>query len=207
MASPHTSLTEMFASHGAHAAATTGAVTAVAAAQNNTRVATAETRLAALTAAAAAKNNSMVAAEKNKTAAFDAMMAAIEQKQGQMWVIKDFDKLEGKVVGSGKCPGIVQSHGGLPLVKAWFEGPKVRGLSVTPYGTAVATFVNGRYPNWETGNHVAIYIDQHPAKGVLVFDQWTGEPAGYRWMKFGDGVSDRSNDGAALSIILTRKAN
>ena len=72
MASPNTSLAQMFASHGAHAAAKVGAVTAVAAAQNNTRVATAETRLAALTAAAAAKNNSMVAAEKNKTAAFDA---------------------------------------------------------------------------------------------------------------------------------------
>ena len=80
MASPNTSLAQMFASHGAHAAAKVGAVTAVAAAQNNTRVATAETRVAALTAAAAARNNSMVAAEKNKTAAFDAMMALIEQK-------------------------------------------------------------------------------------------------------------------------------
>lgn len=209
MASPHTSLAEMFASHGEQAAAKAGAATAVAAAKNNTRVATAEARLAALTAAAAAKNNSMVAAEKNKTAAFDAMMAAIEQKQGQMWVIKDFDKLKDKPCGSGKCPGIVQTHGGLPLVKFWFEGPKVRGLSVIPYGTAVATFVDGTYPNWETGNHVAIYIDQHPAKGVLVFDQWTGEPAGYRWMKFKDeaGIVDRSDNGTALSIILTRKAN
>jgi hypothetical protein len=171
MASPHTSFADMQAAHADHAAAKMAAMTAVAAAQNNTRVATAESRLAALTAAAAAKNNSMVAAEKNKTAAFDAMMAAIAQKQGQMWVIKDFDALKGKVVGSGKCPGIVQSHGGLPQVKVWFEGPKVRGLTAIPYGTAIATFVNGRYPNWQTGNHVAIYIDQHPAKGVLVFDQ------------------------------------
>lgn len=208
MASPNTSLAKMFAQQGADALAKTGAVTAVAAAKNNTRVATAECRLAALTAAAAAKNNSMVAAEP-----YRAMMAMIEQKQGRMWVIKDFEKLEGEMVGSGECPGIVQTHGGLPMVRFWFEGPKVRGLSVIPLGTAVATFVDGKYQNWEHGNHVAIYIDQHPAKGVLVFDQWKGDvpeddsPAGYRWMKFGDGVRDRSDDGAALSIILTRKAN
>jgi hypothetical protein len=183
MASPNTSLAEVLRLQGLDAMRSTGAVTA----------------------AAAARNNSMIAARLNNEAVLKAM---IDRAQGQMWVIKDFDKLRDTVVGSGKCPGIVQSHGGLPLVRFWFEGPKVRGTPAIPYGTAVATFVDGKYPNWEHGNHVAIYIDQDPVKGVLVFDQWTGQPAGYRWMKYKDeaGIVDRSNNGSALSIVLTRKA-
>jgi hypothetical protein len=180
MASPNTSLAELARQQALDVMRSTGA----------------------LTAALVARNNSLIAAQKNNEAALQAM---IDRLNGKMWVIKDFDKLRGKVVGSGQCPGIVQSYGGLPLVRFWFEGPKVKGTPAIPHGTAVATFVNGKYPNWKHGNHVAIYCDQDPARGVLVFDQWTGEPAGYRWMKFGDGVSDRSNDGAALSIILTAK--
>jgi hypothetical protein len=157
----------------------------------------------ALTAALVAKNNSLIAAQKHNEAVLQSM---IDRLNGKMWVIKDFERLKDKVVGSGQCPGIVQSHGGLPFVRLWFAGPKVKGTPAIPYGTAVATFVDGKYPNWKHGNHVAIYIDQDPVKGVLVFDQWTGQPAGYRWMEFGDGVTDRSNDGAALSIILTAKA-
>lgn len=204
----YTSLRQMYADAAADAAAKAQALTAAAAAKNNSFVATAECRLAARTAAAAAKNNSMVAA-----APFNQMMAMIEQKRGRMWVIKDFEKLEGEWVGSGQCPGIVQHHGRVPKAEFWFEGPKVRGRDAIPYGTAVATFVNGRYANAKHGNHVAIYIRQHPIEGVLVFDQWTHEnpdkrkPAGLRWMPFGDGVTDRSNDGAALSIILTAKTD
>jgi hypothetical protein len=208
MASPSTSVGKMYADAAAEAAGKAQALTAAAAAKNNSFVATADGRLAALTAAAAAKNNSMVAA-----APFNQMMAMIEQRQGRMWVIKDFEKLEGQLVGTGQCPAIVQTHGQVPKAEFWFEGPRVRGRDVIPYGTAVATFVNGRYQNNKHGNHVAIYIKQHPVDGVLVFDQWTHEdpekrkPAGPRWMPFGDGVTDPSNDGAALSIILTRKTN
>lgn len=134
-----------------------------------------------------------------------ALQVEIEALQGKMWVITGFEKLAGKVVGSGQCPGIVQSYGGLPLTKTWFAGPKVRDRTIIPAGTAIATFVNGRYPNKAHGNHVAIYVKQDSAKGLYVFDQWTGRAAGYRWMKWGDGVSDPSNDGAAMSIILTSK--
>jgi hypothetical protein len=180
MASPNTSLAEIARLQGLDAMRSTGAVTA----------------------ALVAKNNSLIAARMHNEAVLQSM---IDRLNGKMWVIKDFERLKDRVVGSGQCPGIVQHHGGLPLVRTWFEGPKVKGTPAIPYGTAVATFVAGKYPNWQHGNHVAIYIDQDPAKGVLVFDQWTGQPAGYRWMKFGDGVKDRSNDGAALSIILTAK--
>lgn len=40
-------------------------------------------------------------------------------------------------------------------------------------GTAIATFVNGKYPNKPTGNHAALYVSQD-ASGVTVVDQWTG---------------------------------
>jgi hypothetical protein len=131
----------------------------------------------------------------------------IDEKNGKMWVLSGFEKLKGKVIGSGQCPGIVQTFGHLPLTKYWFEGPKVKGVDVIPYGTAIATFIDGKYKSLQHGNHVAIYIDQDPVKGVLVFDQWTGQPAHYRYLKWGDGFTDRSNDGAAMSIILTPKDN
>jgi hypothetical protein len=160
----------------------------------------ASVRAAAQSAAIITKNASAAAALANNQAVFDKSIA-----HGKMWVIEGFEKLKGKAVGSGQCPGIVQAYGGLPKTKEWFEGPKVKGNPMIPYGAAVATFVYGKYPNLAHGNHVAIYIDQDPAKGVLVFDQWTGHPADYRWMPFKDGITDRSNDGAALSVILTPK--
>jgi len=128
----------------------------------------------------------------------------IDEKNGKMWVIEGFEKLK-TPQGNGQCPGIVQGYGHLPLAKYWFAGPKVRGINVIPYGTAIATFVDGRYQNLAHGNHVAIYIDQDAVKGLLVFDQWTNMPPHYRWMAWGDGFTDRSNDGSAMSIILTPK--
>ena len=83
-----------------------------------------------------------------------------------------------------------------------------------PYGTAIATFVNGVYPNWTHGNHAAIFggrwSGHHKGKlasGILIFDQWKGKENGPNWrlVFYGDGVSDRSNDGAAFSVILTAK--
>lgn len=122
----------------------------------------------------------------------------------QMWIIKDFEKLEGEVVGSGQCPAICQSHGGMPHSSQWIEGPKVKGKTDLPSGTAIATFINGKYPSKSHGNHVAIYISQD-AKGITVFDQWVGRPAGYRVILFKKGSGDPSNDGDAFSVILTSK--
>ena len=154
--------------------------------------------LGAMTAAAAAKNNSLVAARTG-------FLQQVEQL-GKMWVIEGFENLK-EPVGSGECPGIVQSFGGLPSTSTWFAGPKVRGNPYIPYGTALATFVNGKYPNQKSGNHVAIYISQDPANGILVFDQWHGQKPHYRYMQFldNDGLTNPSNNGSAFSIILSPK--
>jgi hypothetical protein len=153
------------------------------------------------------------AAHKRGAAAIDVLKAAIDAIGAvwangagmRMWIIEDFERFEGKLYGNGQCPQICQLHGGVPHSSTWVEGPKVRGNIGIPRGAAIATFIGGRYPSHAHGNHVAIYIEQDEVTGVRVFDQWKGKKsgAGYRWLKWGDGVSDRSNDGAAMSVILT----
>lgn len=51
-------------------------------------------------------------------------------------------------------------------------------------GTAIATFVNGRYPNYSHGNHAAIFIRALP-NGIEVFDQWRGAKPAKRTIRFG----------------------
>lgn len=44
-------------------------------------------------------------------------------------------------------------------------------------GTAIATFINGKYANHQQGNHAALYMGQ-TLNGILVMDQWTGKRPG-----------------------------
>ena len=145
---------------------------------------------------------SAAAAQKSNQKTFDDMVAARHPKW-RIWKLEGFEKFLGQVVGSGQCPAIVQVYGGLPKVKHWREGPKVRGNTLIPYGTAIATFIHGIYPNMVHGNHTAIYLEQDPRRGVHVFEQFKGVGAQKRWLPFMDGKSNRSNDGAAFSVILT----
>jgi hypothetical protein len=87
---------------------------------------------------------------------------------------------------------------------SWREGTKVTkgGLTIAP-GTAIATFVDGKFSHLGSPNqHAAVYLgqDEH---GIQVLDQWKGKV---------DGVSPRtlfwkptktglSNDGNAFSVI------
>jgi hypothetical protein len=41
-------------------------------------------------------------------------------------------------------------------------------------GTAIATFVNGRYPTDDLGKHAAIYLS-HDKNGIEVLDQWNAQ--------------------------------
>jgi len=139
----------------------------------------------------------------------------IDFNRDQMWVLKDFEKLKGgPLLGNGSCAQLPQIHGGLPKTACWKQGPKVHGNAVIiPYGTAIATFVNGVYPNWPHGNHAAIFGSHWSghyggklASGIMIFDQWKGKKTpDWRLVFYGDGVSDRSNDGAAFSVIVTAK--
>lgn len=75
------------------------------------------------------------------------------------------------VVGSHHCVALVQHYAGAPTTPHWKQGETVVGNSALRAGTAIATFVNGRYPNLAHGNHAAFYIRQG-LNGIYIADQW-----------------------------------
>ncbi|PMS34777.1 hypothetical protein B0G57_113178 [Trinickia symbiotica] len=82
----------------------------------------------------------------------------------------------------------------------------MRGNWALPKGTAIATFVNGRYPNRPTGNHAAFYLSQDVI-GIVVIDQWsTSGTIRKRRLRFlgkdknGNYISP-SDNGDAFSVI------
>ena len=80
--------------------------------------------------------------------------------------------LDGKpVVGSHQCVALVQEYAGAPLTSSWRQGDAVLGNKALKTGTAIATFVDGRYANRAHGNHAALYVGQ-VANGIIVADQW-----------------------------------
>jgi hypothetical protein len=68
-------------------------------------------------------------------------------------------------------------------------------------GTAIATFVNGKYPQNATG-HAAVYLSQNEA-GIQVLDQWASQgkvlKRTIRWIPLRAG--DLVNDAKAFSVI------
>lgn len=80
--------------------------------------------------------------------------------------------LKGKpVVGSHQCVALVQEYAGAPTTTYWRQGEAVFGNKTLKEGTAIATFVDGRYANRPHGNHAALYVRQ-AANGIFVVDQW-----------------------------------
>lgn len=106
---------------------------------------------------------------------------------------------EGRVVGDGACVALVAQCFGAPDSSRWKEGKRVKGASVFP-GTAIATFVDGRYPQGPAGQHAAIYIEQD-TDGIVVWDQWPGQPIQRRKILFRGGEGPRFTDGDAFSVI------
>ena len=75
------------------------------------------------------------------------------------------------VVGSHQCVELVQEYAGAPTTPHWRQGDAVVGNAMLRPGTAIATFVNGRYPSHRHGNHAALYVRQGIG-GIYVADQW-----------------------------------
>lgn len=89
------------------------------------------------------------------------------------FVYADVDQLQNTAkVGSGHCVALVQHYAKAPVAASWSEGNAVFGNIALAKGTAIATFVNGKYPNLSTGNHAALYVSQD-ATGIWIMDQWT----------------------------------
>lgn len=126
------------------------------------------------------------------------------------YVYANVDDLEGKPkVSTGSCAALVQYYRSVGKASGWVEGTVVKGNGNTiAKGTAIATFVNGVYPNQASGNHAAFYISQD-ANGIKVMDQWSSKASiGSRILQFkgknADGTfKDPSNNGDAFSVIMT----
>lgn len=76
-----------------------------------------------------------------------------------------------ELVGTHQCVALLQHYAKVPHTSSWTEGSKVLGNSKIARGTAIATFVKGKYPNKSSGNHAAFYLNQN-AGGIWVIDQW-----------------------------------
>ena len=117
------------------------------------------------------------------------------------YVCKTPESFEGKKVGSGQCVAFVQQVAKAPHTSFWVEGSKVRGAKDLARGTAIATFVTGKYLNLPTGNHAAIY-DSQDASGIWVWDQWLAQGCvKKRLIRFKNGSGSASNDGDRFSVI------
>jgi hypothetical protein len=92
---------------------------------------------------------------------------------------------------------------GIPGTTAWKEGRKVtKGDGTILPGTAIATFVDGKYPGPGRDKHAAIYLGQD-AEGIQVLDQWAKQgkvlKRTIRWLvPVGTGIQ---NDATKYSVI------
>ena len=75
------------------------------------------------------------------------------------------------MVGNHQCVALVRLYAGAPATLTWKQGEAVLGNCLLRKGTAIATFVNGKYANQQHDNHAALYMGQ-ALDGILVMDQW-----------------------------------
>lgn len=94
------------------------------------------------------------------------------------FVFKDVDKLlHQPLEGSGDCVELIKMH--IPALAHksahlhWRAGDLVIDAKSLPRGTAIAKFVDGRYPGLAKGNHAAFYLATAGA-GFYAMDQWKG---------------------------------
>lgn len=77
-------------------------------------------------------------------------------------------------VGSQQCVALIQEYTNVGSTKLWRPGAVVVGNPDIKKGTAIATFIDGAYPNHSHGNHAAFFLRQAPG-GIYVMDQWRSQ--------------------------------
>jgi hypothetical protein len=105
------------------------------------------------------------------------------------------DELEKhEMVGSHQCVALVQIYAGTPVTSAWRQGEAVVGNAMLKKGTAIATFIKGRYANHAHGNHAALFLRQAPG-GIYVLDQWKTKKSGKISSRFirSQGIDKKGN--------------
>jgi hypothetical protein len=127
------------------------------------------------------------------------------------YVLTNADAYKGRAFanskGSTECVEFVKQAAGTPASALWREGVRIKKLSASEQdtiarGTAIATFVQGKYPQTgNTGMHAAIYLGQN-ADGIVVLDQWRAQgKVLQRTIPWAPRKPGLSNDGSAFSVI------
>src|SRR5262245_42090517 len=109
------------------------------------------------------------------------------------------DSYEGQVVATGACARFVQQVSTVGHTSTWRPGIQVKNNQdkILKY-TVIANFKDGIYPN-QSGWHAAIYVSQD-ATGILVWEQYVGQPVWQRTIRF-KGEGKASNDGDAFYVV------
>lgn len=107
----------------------------------------------------------------------------------------------GTVVGDGHCVALVQVCSTVGHTSGWRRGDLVRG-SYPPAACIIATFnEDGRYANATDGSsHAAILLGEE-VNGLLVQDQWQGQPCHHRLISFRNGEGDACDDGDRFYLV------
>ena len=132
------------------------------------------------------------------------------------YVYKPIDLLQNKPwVDGGNCVSLIKKFAQGIIVAStliWREGARVVDSPSLERGTAIATFVNGRYPRLDVGlgNHAAFFL-WHVSDGIYVMDQFVvgnrrDKEIGRRHIprlgKNADGTyKNPSNNADAFSVI------
>ncbi len=106
--------------------------------------------------------------------------------------------------GDTECVELVRQTTGAPETAKWRPGQRVRGAPlglIAPY-TAIATFVDGRYPTDGQGRHAALYLS-HNETEIRVVDQWNAQGGALpRSIRFDNKHSkSRSNEGNFFYVV------
>lgn len=123
------------------------------------------------------------------------------------YIYENAEKLIGEdTVDTKQCVALIQHYTKAPHTMLWRKGDEVKGNITLKTGTAIATFVDGKYKNHSHGNHAAFYVGQNSA-GIWVVDQWSGlKTINKRLLRY-KGVDKTghyvtpSNNGDAFSVI------
>lgn len=96
-------------------------------------------------------------------------------------IYNDVSQLEGKEkAGDGDCVDLLKAYVPGPRSfsarACWIPGERVIDARRLVKGTAIATFVKGRYPNGNSGQHAAIFLSHAGPNSFWVMDQWKGKP-------------------------------
>jgi hypothetical protein len=99
-------------------------------------------------------------------------------------------------------------HARAPAAFFWRKGAAVMGERTLASGTAIATFVNDRWPANPHGNHAAFYLGK-VSNGMYIMDQWNRADKKeissrfiYRLGKNKDGSYVRPSDNADTFSVI-----